>query len=187
MNQSGSRSAPGSAGSASGLARDVELKRVDQLVADHVIGVGERPAERQHDAAAHRFGDAAGAFADARRRWRWSARSRMRRVENQRLPAAQLVVEQRVQARVPALGHARGDGDRLALLRVEVDVEVLGLQDLKVEVRYWTLLRPKSLCAGASADVQIRRTAPTSETRPDRCPTEHPIEALPGAHADNHR
>jgi hypothetical protein len=43
------------------------------------------------------------------------------------------------------------------------------------------LLRPK-YCARASAEVQIRRTAPTSETRPDRCPTEHPIEVLPGAY-----
>ena len=45
-------------------ARDVELKRVHELVAEHVIGVGERARHRQHDAALERFGDAARAFAD---------------------------------------------------------------------------------------------------------------------------
>ena len=46
-----------------GFAADVELKGMDQLVADHVIGIGDRSGERQHDAAANWFGDAASAFA----------------------------------------------------------------------------------------------------------------------------
>src|SRR5437867_584611 len=39
---------------------DVELERVDELVADDVIRVGQRTGERQHDAAPDRLGDAAG-------------------------------------------------------------------------------------------------------------------------------
>ena len=56
------------------------------------------------------------------------------RVEQQRLPAAQLVIEQLLEARVPSLGHARRDVDALAFLGVVVDIEVLGLQHLKVEL-----------------------------------------------------
>jgi hypothetical protein len=35
-----------------------------QLMPDHVIGIRQRAAERQDDAPAQRFGDAAGAFAE---------------------------------------------------------------------------------------------------------------------------
>ena len=45
-------------------ARHVELKRVHELVSEHVIGVGERAGHRQHDAPLQRLGDAARAFAD---------------------------------------------------------------------------------------------------------------------------
>ena len=93
---------------------DVELERVHQLVADHVIGVGERTAHRQDDAAPDRFGDAAGAFADLARDGVGLLEVGMRRVEHERLAAAQLVAEHLLQARVPALGHARGDVDAFA-------------------------------------------------------------------------
>ena len=46
----------------------------------------------------------------------------------------QLMIEQLGQARVPALGHARRHPGRVFLFRVVVDVEVVGLQDLEVEV-----------------------------------------------------
>ena len=62
------------------------------------------------------------------------SKSAMRGVEHQRLTPAQLVREEPRQPRVPALGQARADLDACSLLRVEVDVEVLGLEDLEVEV-----------------------------------------------------
>ena len=76
--------------------RDVELERVDQFMSDHVIGVGERPAERQDDAAANRFGHAAGAFADVAADRVGLLEVRVRGVENQRLTPAQIVVEHAV-------------------------------------------------------------------------------------------
>ena len=44
MNQSGSRLRAGLAGPAARPRRDVELERVHELVADDVVGVGERSA-----------------------------------------------------------------------------------------------------------------------------------------------
>src|SRR5436309_2187559 len=71
----------------------VELKRVNELVADHVISVGERTAERQHDAAPQRLGDATGALAELAVDRVGLLEVRMRRVENERLPAAKLVCQ----------------------------------------------------------------------------------------------
>jgi hypothetical protein len=45
-------------------AGDVELERVHQLMAEHVVGVGQRSGHRQHNAALDRFGEAARALAD---------------------------------------------------------------------------------------------------------------------------
>ena len=134
MNQSGSCCAPVLPGGALGFDRHVELKRVDQLVADDVVGVGERTAKRQHDAAAERLGDAAGAFAELALNRVGLLEVGMRGVEHERLPPAQLVAEHAAEPRVPAFGHPRGDVDPFARARVEVDVEVLGLQDLKIEL-----------------------------------------------------
>ena len=62
-------------------------------MADHVIGVGERPAERQHDAPAQRLGDAAGALAELALDRVRLLESACDGVEDQRLAAAQLVTE----------------------------------------------------------------------------------------------
>ena len=115
MNQSGSAMGAGLARARRrGLRRDVELERVHELVADHVIGVGERTAQRQDDAAPQRLGDAAGAFAELALDDVGLLEVGMRRVEHERLASAQLVAEQPLEPRVPALGHARGDVDPFA-------------------------------------------------------------------------
>ncbi len=69
MNHSGNACRPGPIGPAVDvdLRRHVVLERVDQLVAEHVIGFGEAAGKRQDDAAAIAFRHAAGPFADARR------------------------------------------------------------------------------------------------------------------------
>ena len=85
-------------------------------MADDVIGVGERTAERQHDAAAQRLGDAAGALAELALNRVGLLEVRMRRVEHQRLPPAQLVAEDAAEARAPAFGHPRGDVDPFTLV-----------------------------------------------------------------------
>ena len=63
------------------------------LVAEDLIGLGERGREREHDAAPGRFGDAADAFAeqsgdDVGLREFWLAA-----VEDQRLPASERMPE----------------------------------------------------------------------------------------------
>src|SRR6478672_387440 len=66
--------------------------------------------------------------------WRPRSRHRSPRVKQQRLPSAQLVVEDRRQSRIPALGETRRHLRSVVFLRVVVDVEVLRLEDLEVEV-----------------------------------------------------
>ena len=109
MNHSGIREDPGAAPVAVAriVARDVELKRVHQLVAEHVVGLRQRPGQRQHDAALEGLGDAAGALPDQPFDGVGLPEVRRRGVENHGLAAAQLVLEEPRQAGVPSLGHAR--------------------------------------------------------------------------------
>ena len=55
-----------------------------------------------------------------------------------RLLLAELVVQEPREARVRALGHARGVHGSVALLRVVVDEEVLGLDHRQSNRSYWT-------------------------------------------------
>ena len=75
-------------------AENVVLKRVHELVANHVVGVGQRGAERQHDAALHAFGHAAGALADHRIDDVGLLEVGMAGVEDQRLAARELMREE---------------------------------------------------------------------------------------------
>src|SRR4029453_19153033 len=50
------------------------------------------------------------------------------------LTVAQLMIEQPGEARVPALSEARRHPRRVLFFRVVIDVEVIGLQDLEVEL-----------------------------------------------------
>ena len=97
---------------------DVELERVHELVADHVIGVGERTAERQDDAAPERFGDAARAFAELARDGVGLLEVRMRCVEHERLTPAQLVAEHAARG---ARASARPCARRCRRLRARSD------------------------------------------------------------------
>jgi hypothetical protein len=122
----GARSPPGRRG-------DVELEGVHQLVAEHVVGLGEPAAERHDDAPLEELGDAAGALTDVAGHGVGLAEVRGRRIQDERLATAELVVEHAREARVPALGHARGQWQRHLLFGVVVDVEVLRLEDTEVE------------------------------------------------------
>ena len=161
--------------------RDVELERVDQFMSDHMIGVGERPAEWQDDAAANRFGDAAGAFSDVAADRVGLLEVRVRGVENQRLTPAQIVVEHAVQACAPAFRQACGDGGRLALLRIEVDVEVVRVQDFECERAVLDLVAAEVLLRTGPARTQRARR----ECEQDDC--ECGGAASNGEPAGNHR
>ena len=72
-------------------ARDVVLERVRQLVADDVVGLGERCAHGQNDAALQTLGDAASAFTGLLAQHVGLLEIGMIGVENQRLPAVELM------------------------------------------------------------------------------------------------
>src|SRR6185295_4727332 len=90
-------------------------------------------AERQHDAPPQRLGDTAGAFSELALNGVGLLEVRMRRVEDERLPPGQLVAEGTAKPCPPAFGHARRDVDAFTRGRVVIDIEMLGLQDLKIE------------------------------------------------------
>ena len=118
---------------AAALARDVELERVHQLVTQHVVGLGERAREREHYTALEDLGHAAGALADAPLQRIGLAEVGPARVQDQGLASGQVVVEQAGESRVPALRHERGVLYGDLFLRVEVDIEVLGLEHLEIQ------------------------------------------------------
>ena len=145
MNHRGSRFAPRVARRGPGARRDIELKGMNELVADDVIGVGQRPAERQDDPPPQRFGDAARAFAELPLNRVGLFEVRMRRVEDERLASPQLMAEQALETGQPSLGHTRGDVDPFTLVWIEVDVEMLGLENLEIELLVLNLVAAEVL------------------------------------------
>ena len=131
-----------------GAHDDVELKRVDELVADDVVGVGERARQRQDNPAPQRFGDAAGAFPKLSGDHVGLLEVRVGRVQDERLPAAQLVRKQLLEPCVPPLGHTGGDVDPFPFARVEIDIEVLSFQHLEVELLILDFVAPEVLGGG---------------------------------------
>ena len=112
---------------------DVVLERVDQLVADDVVQIAERAAGGQHDTAAESLGDTAGALADPAAYRVGLLELRRAGVEDQRLAAVQLVIEDAGQPGIPPLRHASGVCRCLFLGGIEMDVEVLGLEHPEIE------------------------------------------------------
>ena len=115
------------------LARDVELEGVDELVAQHVVGLGQGAGEGQDHAPLQDLGDAARPLAGRPAQDVRLLELRVAPVEDDGLSGGEGVAEHARVTRVPPLRHRRGALHRLALLRVVVDVEVVGLQHLKIE------------------------------------------------------
>ena len=124
---------------------DVDLERVGDLVAEHVIGLAEPGRERHRDARLEALGQTAGAFRRRGGRDVGLGEVRVAGVENERLARGERVVEEVRKTRVPALGHARGVARRLLFLGVVVDVEVLGLQYAEVQPVVVDLVAPEIL------------------------------------------
>src|SRR4029079_11512768 len=137
---------------------DIELKRVDELVANHVIGVAEGPGQRQDDAPSKVLCHTAGAFRQLCRDHVRLLEIRVRGVQDERLPAGQRMVEQRFEPAIPPLGKASGDVDTLALFRVKIDVEMFGLQYLKIEGTVPRLLPAEVLSARRRAEHENQTT-----------------------------
>ncbi len=75
-------------------AGHVELERVDELVPEHVVGIGERSGHGQDDAPLERLGDPPGALADQPLDGVGLPEVLAHRVEDDDLPAAQVVAEE---------------------------------------------------------------------------------------------
>ena len=119
---------------------DIDLKRVHELVADHVIGLAEARRERQDDARFEAFGKAAGPFADRAGTHVGLREIRMARIQHDHLPLRERVVEQLRITSVPTLGHPRGLASDPFFFRVVVDVEVLGAKRPEFEARVLNLV-----------------------------------------------
>ena len=107
------------------------------------IRVGDRSAERKDDATPQRFGDTARAFTEVARDGIGLFEVRMRGVQHERLPAAKLMGEDLLEASVPALRQPRSDVDPILFGWVVINIEVLGLQNTKIEFLVLTLFCPR--------------------------------------------
>ncbi|MBK8004364.1 MAG: hypothetical protein IPK12_10630 [Gemmatimonadetes bacterium] len=116
-------------------APDVVLELVHHLVLQHVLQLQVGARERQDDPLLEEVGDAARPLARRLAAQRVGLLEvRVRGVEDDGLPLPVLVPEDLRQDRVRPLRHPPRVEGRLARLGVEVDVEVLGLEDLEVEL-----------------------------------------------------
>jgi hypothetical protein len=104
---------------------DVVLKGVDELVTDDMVGLLERSAEGDDDPPLERFGDPAHPFRDELGKDGRLLELGVAGVDDQRLPSAELVVEETRIALVPPLGHLGRDADGGLS---EIDVKMLGFR-----------------------------------------------------------
>ena len=131
------------------LTRHVELKRVDHLVTQHVVGLSQRTSERQHHAPLEDLGHTPSGFARSAANGVGLREMRMAGVINDRLPTAELMVQEARKPRIPALGKDAGLLHRLAFLGIEMDVEMFRLENLEIEALVLNLVATEILRAGS--------------------------------------
>jgi hypothetical protein len=118
---------------------------VNHLVLEDVLELRVRAAERHHRAVPLEIGDAAGSFAGRLAQRVGLLEIGVGGVQNDRLPFPELVVQHLGQAGVAAFRHAGGVHGRDPLALVVVDVEVLGLDDLEIELAVLDPVAPEIL------------------------------------------
>jgi hypothetical protein len=106
---------------------------VDELVSEHVIGGLERAGKRQDNTALVSFRDAAGSLAQLPFDGVGLPELRAAGIKHQGLASSQFMREDSGQPGVPSFGHACGHPGRRFFLGVVIDIEVLRLEDLKLE------------------------------------------------------
>ena len=127
---------------------------MNQLVADDVIGLGERSGQGEHDAALQGLRDTTGALVQIPAHDVGLLEVGMARVQNQRLGAAQLMAEQGGVARIPALPHSCRLERRFTLLGIEEDPEMLGVENLELQGLVLHFVAPEPLCLACHRDRQ---------------------------------
>ena len=134
------------------LPRHVELEGVHQFVAEQMIRLVERHHHRHHEASLQDLGEALGPLVDELAGRVGLLEIRVVRVEDDRLPFAELVIEHPRQPRVPALGLSPDQRRGLGGLVVVIDVEVLRLEHLEIERPVHDFVSPE-----ASAGLRLQR------------------------------
>ena len=134
----------GDAGAGAAPRPDVVLELVGHLVLQDVLEVGVGAGERHHRPVPREVGHAAGALAAHFGRV-GLLEVGAGGVEDDRLALPELVVQHLREPGVRALGHAGGVHRGHPLALVEVHVEVLGLDDLELEVGVLHLVPPEVL------------------------------------------
>jgi hypothetical protein len=137
--------------------RDVDLKGVGELVAEDVVGFTKSGRKRDDDARPYPFREATGAFADGPRVHIGLSKLPMACVQDDRLAASEGVIQELRVARVPPLRHASRLAGDVFLLRVVVDVEVLGAERTEFQPCVLDLVAAKVLRPGRDRTHQQRR------------------------------
>jgi hypothetical protein len=111
----------------------IELKCVHELVPEHVVRLVQRAREGKHDPSFQDFRDTARGFAELPEHCVRLLEVRVAGVQDQGLLTVELVVQETAYASVPSFGHATGLADDGLHLGIVIDVEVLGLEHLRIE------------------------------------------------------
>ena len=138
------------------LAYPIKSEDVDQLVVQHPLEFGQRPAQRQGDSPLEEFGEAAHSLGQQIGDDVGLLKVDVRGIDDQRNAALHRVPELPLQVGVPLLGHVRGVPGQLLLLGEEVHVEVGRLHLLPAEVGKLHLVLAKvvELSLGWAGDQQ---------------------------------
>ena len=143
-----------------------------QLVAQHVIGLGQRASKRQDHTALQRLGHAPDPLVDHPGDGVGLFEVGMRGVQDHWLSAPQILTEKTGEAGVPSLGHPCRVTCGIAFLRVEIDVEVLRLQHLEGELAVLNLVATEVLRLSdrpSQRDAQRQHDADEDPARPGEC------------------
>ena len=134
---------------------------MNDFMAEHVIGFAEAGSERQHDPAAFLIRHTADALAEEARHDVGLRELRVARVQDDRLPFGELVVQRRGEPRVPTLGETRGLDGGVMFRGIVMDVEMRCLEYTEVQCVVVDLVASKRLrsCRACDADTNTHRQA----------------------------
>ncbi len=133
-----------------GALRDVDLERVRDFVAKHVVGRPQSGRKRHRNPRLRPLGEAACSLGRRPGRDVRLGEVGVAGVEHEGLPPHETVLQHLREARVPALRHARRVAGRVLFFGVVVDVEVFGLKNPEIEAVVADLVAAEVLGFGRS-------------------------------------
>ena len=134
------------------VQRQVILEGVHKLMPQDVIGLSVNAGKWHHDPFPNGLGKTARAGADGAFRYIRLLKIRIVGIENDRLLFLELVNEDLGMPIIPSLKHPGRILHRSLRFRIVVDLEVFGLQNLKVEIVVLHLISTEVLGVGRHYD-----------------------------------